>query len=284
MRPARRTNAFTILELLVAAAISMILVVMLLTSMRGISANYTRTQSQVIRQGDSSLAVDQIVQDLEGIVIPNYARGEGLRITPEASQIGQTTNAVWLTLLTAATDSDTSDPSSSTNGMDANFTGATRAVSYRLALQNSIDGTGADPKSYALYRSIASARHTFENIGTNTTNLQTQYWGSLAASPAPSPLPPTHPDSFLAENIVAFQVRFLRADNGQWTSAGQDIRIGRDGVTVDGQEVAGGFTRAEVGVTVLTPEGAQRVRDGVLTLQKAIDQYGRTAVRQTSTF
>lgn len=272
------SSAFTLIELLVAATVSMLLVVLLLTATSGISSNYTRTQANITRQGDAAFAIDQIVQDLEGYVIPHFLQGEALKCTPES--VGDATNAVWLTLLSTATDAD----NSSTNPTN-NFTGATRAISYRLARQNTIDASASDSKQpYAIYRSISSAKHTFANVSSSTTNMQAQYWGSIAASPSPTPAAPTAIGNFLAENVVAFSVRFLRADNGQWTSSGDDVRIGRDGSTVNGTVVTGGFHCAEVTVTVLSPEGAQRVKDGVLPLGVAIDRYGRTSVRQTAFF
>ncbi len=223
------------------------------------------------------------------MVVPNFAGGEGLRISRDTNS--GLTNAAWLTLLTTATDKDDSFAGSGV----PDFTGAKRAVSYRIAYQNPIaPGRGTD-QSYALYRSIASARHTFENIGlkvtnmvTNTvTNMQTQYWASIPTTPAPAPLDTTAADALLAENIVALQVRFEYLDasgNAVWTAPGDEIRIGRDGSTVNGTPVPGGFRRAEVGVTTLTTEGAQRVRDGVMDVEKAVEMFGKRSVRETSRF
>jgi type II secretory pathway pseudopilin PulG len=263
--------AFTLIELLVAATVSMLLVGLLLVATRGIGTNSTRTQSNITRQGDAAFALDQIVQDLEGYVVPNFPLGEALQCTPET--VGDATNAVWLTLLSTATDAD----NSSTNAA-LNFTGATRAISYRLARQDTMDAGASDSRQpYAIYRAISPARNTFTSVTASTTNMQAQYWPT-------SPTSPTAIGNFLTENVVAFSVRFLRADNGKWTSPGDAVRIGRDGATVNGTEVAGGFQCAEVSVTVLSPEGAQRVKDGVLTLGEAVIRHGRTSVRQTAFF
>lgn len=268
-------SGFTLIELLVAAAISMLLVVLLLMAAQGITGNYTATRNRILRGGDAALALDQMVQDIEGMVVPNFPSGEGLMVSGDSPPPGDATNAVWLSLLSSATDADTSE---------VPFPGAARAVSYRIAHQNPMDNTESVPAVYALYRSISSAAHAFRNIGTNTTNLQAQYWNSIPPSPSPAPRAPTDRENFLAENVVDFQVRFQRADDLQWTRPGQEVRIGRDGSTVDGVPVEGGFRRVEVSVTVLSPEGAKRLEQGVVTLKEAIERYGKTSVRQTAGF
>jgi hypothetical protein len=262
LRPARALAAFTLLELLVAATVSILLLTLLLSAVQSISSNYLRTQGSITRQGNSAFALDQLVQDLESLVVPHFAGAEALRLAPET--VADATNAAWLTLLaTTAVDDTSASPN--------NFNGATRAVSYRLAYQNSIDG-GATAPCYALYRAVASSLDTFTNA-ISKADAQAGFWASLQ---------PTSVDCLLSENVVAFSVRFLKAD-GTWTSPGSDIRIGRDGTTVDGTLAGGGFKRAEVTITVLSPEGARRVADG-LPLSQAISRHGRTSVRQTSRF
>lgn len=277
----RRTGAvasphgFTLLELLVASTVTILLLALLLTATQGISSHFSRTQSTLTRQGDAAFALDQLVQDIEGYVVPSFPTGEALRVSPEI--VGDATNSAWLTLLTTATDRDNSQP--------VPFTGATRAVSYRIARQNTIDGTRSDASQpYALYRAVASAKHTFVNITATTTNLQTQYWQVLPSGPAPAPSAPTDTSNFLSENVVALSLRFLRGDTQQWTRSGAEIRIGRDGTSVDGTNVPGGFQRAEVSITVLTPEGAARVKDGSISLAEGIRRFGQTSVRQTAFF
>lgn len=264
---------FSLVELLVAATLSMLLVGLLLVATHGLSSNYTRTQENITRQGDSAFALDQLIQDLEGYVVPNFPKGEALKITPE--RVGDATNSIWLTLLSTATDADNSNISGTNN-----FTGATRAISYRLARQDTIDGGPSDSKQpYAMYRAITPAKYTFTNVTSNTTNMQTQFWTSV--TPAPTDIA-----NFVAENVVAFSVRFLYTDNGveKWTSPADEIRIGRDGSTLNGTVIQGGFKRAEASVTILSTEGAQRVKDGILSLPEATRRYGRVAVRQTAFF
>jgi len=263
-RPDRARAAFTLIEVLVAATVSILLISLLLSAVQGISNNYLRTQGSITRQGNSAFALDQLVQDLESLVVPHFAGAEALRLTPETAAAA--TNAAWLTLLATTTDDDTA---ASPNNM---FNGATRAVSYRLSHQNSIEGSATNP-SYALYRMVASSLDTFTNA-ISQADAQAGFWASLQ---------PTKIDCLLSENVVAFSIRFLKAD-GTWTPPGSKIRIGRDGTTVDGIPVDGGFKRAEITITVLSPEGARRVADGIMPLSQAISRYGRTSVRQTSHF
>lgn len=254
---------FTLLEVLVATTISIILIVLLLSAAQGVISNYTRTQANLARQGDAAFALDQAVQDIEGLVIPNIMGAEALAFTSET--VEGSTNAAWLTLLSTVTDRDTS-----TNPA---FNGATRAVSHRIAYQ---DPLGGSQKVYAIYRAVISAKETFDQV-VSQTNAQSDYWSAVAESPVSG-------ENFLAGNVTGFSVRFLRADTGKWTLPSDKVRIGRDGSFVNDDAVKGGFVRAEVSITVLSPQGAQRVRDGVLSLAEAVNRYGQTAVRQTAYF
>lgn len=270
-RKSRRGAAcgFTILELLVATAVTMLMSVLLLSMVQYFIDGYRRTQNSMSRQGDSSFALDQIVQDIENRVIPNSPNAEGLRATWTNVDQGK---GVWLTLLSTATDRD---PNMNN--------GATRAISYRIDKKNPIDGSVNHP-AYALYRSIASAKHTFENaMSTNVSNLQSDYWNNLPAAPAPTPTQPTDKDNFIAPNIVEFQVRFLRADNGKWTQPESTVSISRNGAIVDGVAIPGGFKRAEVSLMTISPEGATKLAAG-MSIQEVITRYSQTSVRQTAAF
>lgn len=276
--PGCAREGFTLVELLVAAALTMALGVLLLTVAQGVISGFIRTQGNTVRQGDLSFTLDQLVLDLEGLVIPNAAGSEGLRVSFET--VDGSWKVPWLTLLSAAVDSDNSEP--------VQVDGATRSVSYRMAKQRPIEGDASVPESYGIYRSISSAAHTFKNA-LNLGNLQADYWQNLPATPSPSPYPSTDTGNLLCENVVNFSVLFQYADNAGnlvWTKPDDTISIRRDGTFINGSSspVTGGFLRAQVSVTALSPEGAKRVQDGVLSLEDAISRYGTTVVRQTAFF
>jgi len=279
----RRVAAFTLAEIMIATAITMLMVALLLSLTQGVIGSFSTARDRMIRQGDISFALDQLVQDLEGLVVPTSEGSQGLRWTPEDIEGAQ---AGWLTFLSTAT-----DPDNSTEDDAISHQGATRAISYRLAYQNPFDAEAEGNEEFALYRSIASAKHTFENAFEDVDDLQEDYWTNPAAEPEPAPRAANPPDpaTYLSGNVVRFAVRFLRADDETWTEPDQEIKIGQNqgdaentesGAFVDGEQVPGGFLRAEVSVTVLSREGAGRL-DG-MGLEDAMTRYGKTSVRQTA--
>jgi hypothetical protein len=267
-RPAQR--AFTLIELLAAAFLSILLVTLLLSVTQRISAQSLFVHGKVTRQSNGAFALDQIVQDLESMVVPHFPRAEALRITPERVGPSEVASS-WMTLLTAATDEDSSVPENP--AAPGNFPGATRAVSFRIAHKNPVDGGDLNP-TYCLYRAVASARDTFDQAMIKS-DAQQEFWPLATVHP-------TDPENILAENVVGVSLRFLKPD-GAWTSPGSALRIGRDGTTENGREVPGGVLRAEVCVTTLSAEGTTRLAQG-FPLADVIREFGQTSVRQTASF
>ncbi len=273
--PARQRGGFTLLELLIATAITTILVFFLMNVAQGILNGYARTHSVIIRSGDVTFALDQLITDLECLVIPNAPGAEGLRLSLET--VGNANNVPWLTFLSAAVDNDNSTPQ--------NVNGATRAVSYRLAKKPAIDSDPFSPEIYALYRSIASSAHTFDNA-LDKTNLQDDYWNTLPATPLPTPQPPTATGNLLAENIIGFSVLFQYLDSGGnlvWTQSNDLVSIRRDGTYLNSSPLPSGFLRAQVTVTAISPEGAKRLETG-MPFAEVVERYATTVTRQTSFF
>lgn len=188
-------RGFTIMELLVAIALSTLLLVLLFSVMQNIMDNLGRVSDGVLRNDDASSALEQLSLDLEGLIHPQGTEHEVLRITSETVAGAE---SLWITFLTAATDRDNSDGANNTN-----IQGVPRAVSYRLAFQNPIDSSTTRPV-FAIYRSIASAKHTFD-YAMGSTNLQQDYWNSLSgAAPPPGP---TTMEAFFAGNVAGIKMR-----------------------------------------------------------------------------
>ncbi|MEI6035469.1 MAG: prepilin-type N-terminal cleavage/methylation domain-containing protein [Verrucomicrobiae bacterium] len=255
---ARHSAGFTILELLVAMTISMMIVGMLLTVAGEMLGDYDMIQGRTRMEGDADFALDLIASDLAALSIPN--RGEGLRGTN--ATVNEATNAQWLTLLAGTFDKDT------------NYPRAMRAVSYKMACQNPVDGS-ASSAIYGLYRTLAEPGDTFSNA-VGKTNLVAGYWDATNS---------TEPKNFLVGNVVAFNTRFLCSGTTNWTDPMSTVTIDRDFAKTNGIEVPGGFSRAEVTVTVLTPKGAKLLSDGAIKMTNATsgtNHYSRSYSRQVS--
>ncbi len=263
LRP-HRGRAFTLVEMLVATAIAVILIGIVLTISGRALTNSRQLTNAAVREADAQFAMEIIIADLEALVQGARQDGEVLAVTPEVVDGAKST---WLLLLTTAIDRDT-----------GNYQDVARAVSYRLAYQNTIDGGSTDP-AYALYRAVASAADSFESA-TGVNDLKVDFWDNPAANPPE----PTGIASFMVGNVVAFEVRLLRADTGQWTTADDIVKLRTSEAKVQTVPVRGGLLAAEARLTVLSPQGAKLLQIGALTLADAIQRHGTTYSRQTARF
>jgi hypothetical protein len=200
------------------------------------------------------------------MVLSASPSAEALRI--EWETVGAT-DAARLSLLSAATDSEA-------NGLR----GGPRAVSYRLAHKNTITG-GTESPRYAMYRAVATGDLTHGHaIGVG--NLNANFWEDLGLST-------TNPEDFLAENVVGFQIRVLPHGQSQWLSANEvgdalSVASGKTTSTKGGAPTSypDGVSAIEVTLTLLTPQGATLLRDGVVSLPDAVKRFGRSYTRRTS--
>ena len=264
----RSHHGFTLVELLVATTVSIMLIGLMLGVTQGLLGSYQDIRNRIIKQGDASLAIDQIILDLEGMVVPNAPNTEALKSTPETVNGTPTT---WLTFLTTATDEDPTD-----------HTGATRGVSYRLAHQNAIDGSDTSP-SYILMRSLSSAKQAFEHLMGNQDH-QNNYWDDLPETPEPAPKDPIAPGCFLAGNLVEFEIRFQKSLDDTWTLPTDEVRISNSGIFVNGTRLDDGFHAVEVTMTTISPSDAELLSNGAIDRQTAIRRSGQSVIRQTASF
>ncbi len=270
-------RGFTLLEILAATTISIVLLGLLLAATSGALDSLQQTRSHILRNGDASLAIDQILLDIECLTDSVQPGSEILRITPETVQAA---TPVWLTLVSAAVDQDNSNISS------LEINGAPRAISYRLGYQNPIDGTSSD-SIYGIYRSIASADDTFNN-SLNLNNLQSGYWSSTSGTNTPTSI-----SNFLAPNVVRFYVTIEHgidtnsdgvSDVWQWTSTSDTVSITSDNIIINGTTTyPRDITAIEIAVTTISPTGMTRLASNAMTLDEVILKFGTTTIRQIST-
>lgn len=252
-------KGFTLLELLVATAVTTIVATLLLSISQNVLESQSRMVSGARVERDANFALDILGGDLVALAVPRMKGAEALRIQVE------TVNGAPNCRLSLLSNAQVEDP--------GGLTGSTRAVNYRVGYQDPVVASGAKP-SFALYRTVSDVTGTFNNaIG--STNLDADYWASRPTLDLPS---------YLVGNVVDFRIRFFDEASGTWigpTDAGDMLRITPEGTALDN---GGGRyplpRQAEISVTTLSRQGVLRLQDGTLTLQEAISRFGKTFSRQ----
>lgn len=262
MNKVHRTRAFTLIELLLAAAIAITLVTLLVAVAQSVLHSYQQTTQDTAAERDANFALDVIIPDLEALVIPPSRGGEALRSTIETVENRQMN---WLTFLTSSTDRDPS-----------NHVGFPRAVSYRAAYQDPVSSGGPN-QTFALYRAVSDAKETF-NDALTASNLQANYWDSR---------PTTELGDYLVGNVLEFKVSFLPVGGSDW----QTLRNPSDILSITSagastQNSSGppalpkGVGAMEVMITVLTAKGADMLKRNVITPERAQAEFSRSFTRR----
>lgn len=272
-------SAFTLIELLVATVVAALLLVLVLGLTQSVLGNYESTQGRLRQESDAAFILDSLVTDLESVAADGGDDAERLRL--ETETVGDAPAMAKLFFLSRSLDSDEKESPTSPR---LKFPGARRLVTYRVARQNPIDGSANGSKAYVLYRRVLPAQVTFLGNATLPASV-----GNMTLSNILPEGDTRKAEDFLAENIVGFNIRFLKPD-GTWTTPQDKVRISGYGFWADpggsfdeAHRISGMPLRAEISVTVLTPKGAKLLEAG-RPFDDVVREHGRTYTRQTAVF
>ena len=207
----QRTSAtkrgFTLMELMVAMAITTIIVTVLvsITSIALETWNRSRAELRASRQAKSM--IDTIARDFESLVTRRGNTSEWLSAVTATTAIGdnlKSSNASELVFFTAATDRyDGNIGNAKDKGGDVS------CVAYRLEYRDPIVAGGASAfKTFVLNRVIVNPDDTFNDLlgktdsTTSAKSLESVFNGSAYAAGLSSP------ENFVGENIFQFTVTF----------------------------------------------------------------------------
>jgi type II secretory pathway pseudopilin PulG len=266
--PLRRANsAFTIVELLVAVAVTAVLVTFMVTVTSNVLSAWNRSSGILSSGNQARTILDQISQDLEGAIIKRGtdvmfaatvqetpvvnswvsdgfqkpSSNESLRIEPTTRNLseyrfGQA--GVWLRFFTTPSDNN---PDSSGQVPLSNIS-APRAVAYQISRIN----VGGGQYSYMLYRSEIPPDQVF-SVG---YDLSTSYSNSVIRNPTKQWI--------IGNDVIDFGVR-LYARN---SSGGLDLLFptpAAGGTDYAANSTSGYPAVAEVFLRILTPEGVRQL-------------------------
>lgn len=291
-------RGFTLVELLVAMAITTLIITVLVSVTSLALDTWNRSRAEIRASRQAKAMIDTMAADFESMVSRQgnnfdwlYAR----TATPDDSPNGNASpNAAELAFFSAATDRYNGEI-----GENSDEGGDVSSVAYRLTFQDTIDNGSNDAvKTFALYRKIINPDETFTNVlGTlydpDTPAADGLFTAVEDASSAGSPSGNLieSRENYICENIyqftLIFHVAVTRTDGTPGTiqvrlaDAGTDstnvFKVHGSGIYVDtnvtgpsgsnitNEEIlAGKLSAVEVSLTVLTDFGLTQMRQRTL--------------------
>lgn len=273
--PAMR-RGFTIIELLVALAITSIVVVLLI-SMTGVVADAWRDgNNKIFTNTEARAAFNRLTEDLESAVIRDTiedAEWFQARVDDSSGFSTEPANPTWLMFFTVPTDRQLFEYEAGTGDYDETqpVPGNVYGVSYKIVEQDPVGGGSGEYRLFGLYRAFPDAdnpaEETFNNI-LGIPALETYWEGRDETEDI---------DNFYISNIFDFSFTFwitvFGEDSGEPETRAilvsstaddgvEEVRVKSDRLVVGSTEYPGGKLAAvEISMTILTREGAIRARD-----------------------
>lgn len=261
MRLSRARAGFTLVEMLVAATVGVLLLVLTIGIVSQ-SMNATRRANNTLMAANSAAAaIDILASDMDSLVTTRQPFEFLQAFSGNLTGLGSVSQ---LSLLSLPGDE---------NSQSADH-GQTRAIRYQVLHQDPIND-GGNKKTFGLYRTVMSSNATFADFLGQPDLVQ-------AFSGAPPSL-----DDFLVGNVLDFQVRFYTANAtlaaNESSGVVQPVRLSGNGTLVNGSAYSGApLVWAEVTLVVLkdVESSAARLEAGSLSRNDAITRYGQRLTRR----
>ncbi len=259
-RAASGACGFTLVEMLVACAVAMLLLVSLVGIVSQSLTVSRKTNSSLLAYNEAAAAIDLIANDLESLA----ASAQPFEYLQTAKEdVSQAKGVTRLLMLSVSSQDNTA----------ASEAGHVRAISYRLVRQDPINDGGAN-NVYGLYRSAVSANATFRDFA-GQADLASPFAAVTVSL-----------DDFVAGNIVDFQVLFYPAGNQAPANlvgdAALPVRISGSGARINGSDSPTPLAWAEVTLTVLEENGIKLLDAGSLDMATVKQRYGHLLTRRVA--
>lgn len=197
-QPAKRSG-FTLMELMVAMAITTIIVTVLVSITSIALETWNRSRSELRASRQAKGMTDILARDFEGLVLRRNGLNEWLSARSadlQGSKSLKSANAAELDFLTAATDRYDGNIGIPTKDLG----GDVSSVGYRLAYKDPLESGKAGSDTFVLYRKLANPDETFNKI--IGPDIQTAFDSVYKTADI------TKSENFVCENILQFSVTF----------------------------------------------------------------------------
>jgi prepilin-type N-terminal cleavage/methylation domain-containing protein len=289
-------SGFTLMELMVAMAITTIIVTVLvsITSIALDTWNRSRSELRASRQAKSM--VDTLARDLESLVTRRGNKNEWLTaLTPSTLPGGnlKSANACELIFFTAATDRYEGQI-----GTPDDKGGDVSCVAYELGYKNPITANSSDFETFVLNRLLVNPDDTFQDL-LGQENLDTAFNSYKSQL--------DEPKNFVCENIYQFTVTFhvqvaqtsgttttlvdvpITVGNSSSGQSSKEFRITGEGNVVTSaitgftadELKSGRLTGVEIGITVLTDFGIDQLRNRSFTSTQQAEFLAKNSFQYT---
>lgn len=280
-------KGFTLVELLVALAITAIIVAMLVTITVTALEGFTASRNQVRASREAKAAFDQMSRDLESLVTRSGNNFEWLWVSSDQNPPGPSgntsPNASRAVFFTAATDRyDGAINTAQDNGGDVS------TVAYQLLFRDPV--TNSENQQFAtfvLYRQLINPDDTFDNLlgQTDLENVYQSFESNIS-----------QPDNFVCENIYEFSLSFVveftqngvtqtervLVINSGGSDTVSDFRIRGTGVVADNDTNSnlanGRLVAADLSLTVINDIALEALRGS------SLPEAAKTALLERNSF
>jgi len=270
-------RGFTLVELLVAMAITTVIILVLVGVTSVAIDTWKRSRSEVRAASQGKSMVDSMARDLEAMVVRTgnsyqWLHAETPSTMPGADSQGKikeaSTNALDLEFFTSVTDRyDGGIGTSDDQGGDIS------GVSYKLVYEDPLTSSASDYGTFALHRILVDPDDTYKDL-LGKTDLHSAFQPYDSGSKST--------ESFICENVYQFTVTFLveisRTSGATTTKLTVPVTMGDkfiNSLQVNGDKIvsagsvngattdeinAGRIVGAQLSLTVLTDFGLEQLR------------------------
>lgn len=258
---------FTLIEMLVALAVAMLLLVLVASITSSSLSMNTLIHGRLLAQQDTKVALDFLERDFDALSPAETSRTTLSIVQESVDGPGgaKEISSFWIMLLSRP--------------VGSSYPGQIRAVSYRLLYTDPMVPGGAH-KRLALYRTelpkaLSGNATAFLDVADLHTNFWKDYWAILAADNSGKTLL----EDYLVENIVDIKatLNYLTAAGSPASAtipAGAAVSWTSNGF--EGASLTTPNTPVSITLTItsLRPLGTKLYESGAMTLATAIQQQG----------